>query len=547
MRVLVVDDNAVNRKLLRVTLAPAGHDVVEAANGVEALRTLRSGNFDAVISDVLMPGMDGYRLCYEIRRAEALKEIPFIIYTSTYTSPSDERLALGVGADKFLTKPARAEAILDALEEVKGAPHPSREPRPPVHELEVLKEYSEALVRKLEHKNMEMEASERRYRELVAQAPIGIYRSTREGRFVSVNVAFAKLLGYDSPEEVLRLDLQRDIYFDDAARERLIGQQTLRSLKSAWRRTAVRFGSGRRESDSASRAKSIFRRCFPRFGRAQERRAQSATVGGVLSAGLHGQSRRDQSLGGQKWSLDRRQRTLLAVIGLHARGGYRPELPGAGHLGGSVLETTDRRRERSGRPVEGRAVRLRTKSGGIRHVLGAIEPLAVGEETVFLSVFQDITERKRSEEALRASEERYRFLFENNPQPMWVFDQETLGFLAINGAACRHYGYSREDFLSMTIDDIRPGEDVKALHRLLETEPQEYRESGVWRHKKKDETVVEVEISSNPLVFDGRKAQLVLATDVTRVVFSSSNSGRPRRWRRSVSWPVASPTISIIC
>jgi CheY-like chemotaxis protein len=105
MRILIVDDNNTNRELLRVTLAAEGHEVVEAADGVEAFEKLHSGRLDAVITDILMPKMDGYQLCFKIRRSETFRDLPIVIYSSTYTSASDEQVALRVGADRFLRKP----------------------------------------------------------------------------------------------------------------------------------------------------------------------------------------------------------------------------------------------------------------------------------------------------------------------------------------------------------------------------------------------------------------------------------------------------------
>ena len=88
MNILIVDDIETNRKLLRVTLEEEGHTTLEASDGVEALQILDRETVDAIISDILMPNMDGFRLCHELRQRDSLKHLPLIIYTSTYTSPS---------------------------------------------------------------------------------------------------------------------------------------------------------------------------------------------------------------------------------------------------------------------------------------------------------------------------------------------------------------------------------------------------------------------------------------------------------------------------
>ncbi|HEV7684382.1 MAG TPA: response regulator [Pyrinomonadaceae bacterium] len=155
----------------------------------------------------------------------------------------------------------------------------------------------------------------------------------------------------------------------------------------------------------------------------------------------------------------------------------------------------------------GAAVWVQAKSAVINDDHGA--PAGMRGVTI------DITDRKRAEESLRLSEERYRFLFASNPIPMWVYDLETLSFLEVNDAAVLRYGYSRDEFLSMTIKDIRPPEDVPALLASVSQVSGGLNEAGVWKHRKKDGQDIDVEITSHELLFAGRRAELVLPYDVT--------------------------------
>ncbi|MBD2102701.1 PAS domain S-box protein [Leptolyngbya sp. FACHB-261] len=124
--------------------------------------------------------------------------------------------------------------------------------------------------------------------------------------------------------------------------------------------------------------------------------------------------------------------------------------------------------------------------------------------------------RQATEVTLKLQEDQYRLLFENNPCPTWVYDTETLAFLAINTAAVRHYGYSEAEFLSMTVLDIRPPEEVPALLSLLKDGRDGDRSTCDFRHRKKDGTLINVEVSSHAIVFADRPARVTSVKDVTK-------------------------------
>lgn len=160
-------------------------------------------------------------------------------------------------------------------------------------------------------------------------------------------------------------------------------------------------------------------------------------------------------------------------------------------------------------------VRQRTRSGREVVAEARYQLIELGDRKIVLQTNRDVTESKLTENALRESEERYRHLFKNNPLPMWVYDTETLEFLAVNDAAVYYYGYTQEEFLSMTIKDIRPPEDVPALIEDVSKDKGKIDRADCWRHRKKDGTVIDVEITSHEMVFDGRPSRLVLANDIT--------------------------------
>jgi PAS domain S-box-containing protein len=188
-----------------------------------------------------------------------------------------------------------------------------------------------------------------------------------------------------------------------------------------------------------------------------------------------------------------------------------------------VLVPDDRRgeaialaaRARAGELIDGyETVRVR-QDGSTIDVSLTVSPIRDenGEVVGASTIARDIGERLRAQEALRRSEESYRELFDRHPAPMWLFDPESLRFLEVNEAAVRTYGWSREEFLAMTIDEIRPPEDRAALKESLGPLPGVG--SEIWRHCRKDGTLLDVAIMASTLEFGGRTVRLILAQDVT--------------------------------
>lgn len=231
MNILIVDDKPENSYLLESLLKGYGYETIIANNGVEALDFLSKYKFGLIISDILMPVMDGFTFCRECKKDESLKKIPFIFYTATYTSYKDEEFALSLGADKFILKPQDLDVFIniinEVLRDVKEDKFQSKAfPSDP--EDVILKEYNSTLIRKLEDKmeqaeeaakelkainfelkkeieerkrsEMALRISEEKFRITFEDASVGMSLTTLDGRFILVNNALTKMLGYTKDE-----------------------------------------------------------------------------------------------------------------------------------------------------------------------------------------------------------------------------------------------------------------------------------------------------------------------------------------------------------
>jgi len=240
MKILVADDLLDNRYLLESALKSSGYDVVTASDGREALDILHIAPVDMIISDILMPNMDGFQFCREVKKDRKLRKIPFIFYTASYTSPEDKRFGLGIGADSYIVKPVQPGDFLEIVEGLlKGKDRimPCEAVLKEIPTEEYLRDYCSRVFNQLERKISELEEknqallrsesalknSERKFYELfnniseaVFMQKVG-FRGERSS-FIEVNDTACRRLGY-SRDELLGMntsDINRDYLKKDS-------------------------------------------------------------------------------------------------------------------------------------------------------------------------------------------------------------------------------------------------------------------------------------------------------------------------------------------
>ena len=356
--VLIVNDDQMQLDLLHDLLEPEGHKIFLAQNGQRALDLTRTLQVEIVISDVVMPGMDGMELCRRLKKNPHTAAIPVLLASGIRKEEAALLEGFEAGADDYLEIPFRTEELL-----VKVA------------------------------RLIERHRVERRYRNIVEQAADIIYTRDMDGTIRNINQAGARFFGRPA-FELIGKPLSALIGEDAAARD-IAEMQQIKSLEP------VRF------TDCLKNA-----------------------------------------LGEERY--------LEAIVTIE-------------------------------RDSQGNSVAVR-------------------------AVVRDVTDRRFAEVTLKKQNEEYRLLFESNPCPMYVCDERTLKFLAVNQSAIDHYGYSRQEFLSMSAQDMRAPDASPAVFSDLNAADPVTR---VWQQQKKDGTVIDVNVNWHRLDFAGRPAYLVMATDVT--------------------------------
>ena len=355
---------------------------------------------------------------------------------------------------------------------------------------------------------------------LFDQSAVPIATFTVGGRFQRANAAMCRLLGYT--EEELQQKTHSDVIHIDDLEAAAVSRAQAISGKSGARIGPRRYVHKDGSTIWAQVAGSVVR---DEAG-APLRTVMVAHDITALKRSLRKAKRRFRSMiemGSDWYWVQDTEYRFVDVPGLDEEsldgtdvviGKARWEIPGLEPMPAKVWDQHRARLQRHETFSEFVFLR-RNREGEVRYLSVSGEPL-FNEKGVFAGyhgVGKDITDRARSQKALEDSEKRYRMLFDVHPHPMWVVDAKTLQFLAVNSAAMRLYGYTQEEFLGMTADQIRPEEDVDDLRRAFE-DPGDYR-TRIWRHRKKSGAMIPVKITSFNLDFAGRRARFGVIEDLT--------------------------------
>lgn len=549
MNILIVDDNEFNLRLLAAVLESEHHTVVQAKDGLEALEILERGGIDAIISDILMPRMDGFQLCHQVRRSARHRHLPFIFYTSTYLSPKDEKFGLSLGADCYLQKPLGPQQLVETLHRVMATPQRS-EPQvgSSVDDLKTLREYSERLIAKLEQRNQELEESHatqgRLFNELALRAEKLTESETQKSailennpdcvKFVSVdgtlrtiNPAGARLLEADEPAQLagqpvsgfvvkghrqaVKAMFERVLSGEKARLEYEI--QGLKGTRRWVESHAVPLHNGAHQlAGSLCITRDITER------KRMEERQRELTES--LSAAVLRWRTLMKMSSGAIHVLDADGYLLEANEAFFRGLGLAPEEADGLHVGDWDAQwSREQLRERLQGLLDKSVVfetLHRRKDGTVFSAEVGVTCVRMGGRPLFFCIARDTTERKQAAARLEESEERHRQLVELSPDAIYVHGQGKFVFL--NKVACALFGAaSPAELIGTSILDRIHAD----FHAVVEGRMRKILGEGAIvppleeKLVRLDGKTFDAEVSAGPFQYQGQPSVLVVVRDIT--------------------------------
>jgi len=499
MNILVVDDSAENRRVLERLFKAGGHQVSSAANGEEALTKLRATPGDLIVSDILMPVMDGFRFLQQCKNDKKLKNIPFIFLTGTYLDKKDEELSLKLGADAFIRKPVEPEELFRIVGEVTAA-------KPAIKKLgiklksgdgkKVVELYKVSLTQKLEKKmhDLEQEIAERRhaqealkqseeqFRLLFETMAQGVVYQDADGKIISANPAALHILGLTQDQIMGRTsyDPRWKAMHEDGSDFPGETHPSMVALKTGKPVRDIIMGIF---DPVDSRTRWINIDATPLFKARAGRPYQVYTTFNDITDRILSERALQESNANISailentqdfiWSLDREHRVLQANSA--ARKWY-PQFVHAELVEGmDMLEPM--RAERKAfwegviaRGLAGEQFKFEQRydyANETCYMEFSINPIVTptGEITGLSFRGSDITERRKADEALRQSEEKYRTILDEMDEAYYEVDSKgNLTFF--NDAAARQLGYTRNEYTGLNYKAYISRED---WHKVVET------------------------------------------------------------------------------
>ncbi|MBA7534072.1 Sensor histidine kinase RcsC [subsurface metagenome] len=533
MRILIVDDIEENLYLLESLLKGSGYEVVAAKDGVEALDKLKKEPIDIIISDILMPRMDGFQLCRECKKDENLRKIPFIFYTATYTEKKDEEFALSLGVERFIVKPQEPKVLLKILGEVieeheKGALVTSKEI---IKEEEIyLTGYNKRLIQKLEKKVLDLNKRtnelKERVKELNCLWEISNLIEKPDISLEAIIKGTVNLLpsAWQYPQIICaRIILEAKEYKTKNFKETIWKQSSdIIANKKPIGTIEVYYLEERPQRDEGpflKEERNLINIIAERLGKIIERKQSEEEI--QLHAAMMDNVAEGVYLIGLddlliKWTNEKFARMF----------GYDP-----GEIVGKQVDIINAPTERT--PAETRIAisdALRETGewhGEVKNIkrdgthfwcyanISLFDHPEYGK--IMVAVSTDITERKKAEEQIKDSEKRLKILFDYAPDAYYISDLKGK-FIDGNKVAERLMGYKREELIGssflklklLSLADIPKA--AKLLVKNLRGQPTGPDEFIL---NRKDNSKVTVEISTYPVKIKERTLVLGIARDIT--------------------------------
>ncbi len=480
IEILIAEDSKTQAERLEYLLVQHGFAVAVAMDGARALDLARERLPDLILSDVLMPEMNGYTLCQRIKSDAKLKEVPVVLMTSL-SSPQDVLKGLECGADNFLRKPVEEEHLLARINYILAN-----------RELRGRSKAEVTLEVRFAGKTHRITSERQQILDLLISTYEEAYLLGQELRRTQEEITHSnnllKVLNHVAAE------LNRSLTEREVAERALSGIAGLPEVLACW--MMLRRGEG---------TFRVIAQGDPGWAKLPETCAADCSC---LQRALTGELQETTIIRECEWLRMAGSATasLRSHLTVPLKCGERPLGVLNIALSGEALADPGGHETFSS---VGRQIATALERAQLLQQLD----VKVKERTAALE--GEILERRRAEEKLQESEERYRFLFENNPRPMWIYDLETLGFLGVNDTAVDFYGFSREEFPSMKIPDLWLPEDAADSLGALSPSLGPGGTPVVHRHRKKDGTVIYVEITSHPLPFGKGNTRLAVINDVT--------------------------------